>query len=223
MEPGQKLRKAREDAGLTQDQLAERMGWSGQNRVSNYELGRRPFPFKDLQKLASVLGRNQGYFIDDTGTITTIARAAEAAAVLAVPVLEASASMGNGRPQPEHDTIVGTLPLSRGWVSQNLRGVSSADNLAVITALGDSMEPTFRDGDMLLVDRGVTEVRIDSVFVLALNDELFIKRLQRDPLTGSLRMLSDNKLNHPIEITAADMSRFQVLGRVVWAWNGKRL
>jgi SOS-response transcriptional repressor LexA len=141
---------------------------------------------------------------------------------LAIPVFEASASMGLGKIQPEQDLIVGGITLSNDWVRQNLGSISSSKNLAVIPAYGDSMTPTFRDGDLLLIDRGVDSIRLDAVYVLALSQELFVKRLQRRP-DQSLLMISDNKAYEPYNITAKDRSLLSVLGRVVWAWNGLKL
>ena len=99
---------------------------------------------------------------------------------------------------------------------------SSLDNLALITGLGDSMEGTFSDGDVLLVDRGVTEVKLDAVYVLSLHDELYIKRLQRRP-DGSLLMISDNDKYPPYVIENGDRDAFKVEGRVLLAWNARKL
>ena len=84
------------------------------------------------------------------------------------------------------------------------------------------MRPTFDDGDVLLVDRGITEIKIDAIYVLSLNDELYIKRLQRRP-NGSVVMISDNKNYEPYTIAESELDRFKVLGRVVLAWNAHRL
>jgi phage repressor protein C with HTH and peptisase S24 domain len=84
------------------------------------------------------------------------------------------------------------------------------------------MAPTFADGDLLLVDRGVSAIRLDAVYVIGLSGELFIKRLQRR-LDGSVLMISDNKLYEPYEVGNGQREQLSVLGRVVWAWAGKKL
>jgi len=84
------------------------------------------------------------------------------------------------------------------------------------------MEGTFSDGDLLFIDRGVDTIKIDAVYVLCLGDELYIKGIQRRP-DGSLLMLSDNHKYSPYEIKNGEADRFQVLGRVLLAWNAKRL
>lgn len=128
------------------------------------------------------------------------------------------ASMGIGLPAPEVETMVGALMVSKEWFRNELRQVSNADDLAVLTGYGDSMEGTFSDGAQLLVDRGVTDVKVDAVYVLSLNSELYVKRLQRRP-NGSILMISDNKKYEPYLIQDGERDRFMVLGRVVGVWN----
>jgi phage repressor protein C with HTH and peptisase S24 domain len=139
---------------------------------------------------------------------------------IVVPVMDATGSMGNGRYAPENDAIVGGVTMDPDWIRRNLT-VTAPINLAIVSGYGNSMEPTYRDGDLLLVDRGVTSVKVDAVYVFTQNNELFIKTLQRRP-DGTVRAISDNKTYDPWEIDAEDQS-FKVLARVVWAWNGKKL
>lgn len=144
-------------------------------------------------------------------------------AVIAVPVLGIEASMGRGRTQPDHDLVVDYFRVTRSWIRAQLPTVSAPDQLAVLTAHGDSMRPTFDDGDLLLVDRGVRDIRIDAVYVLSLRGELFVKRVQRRITDGAWIVRSDNPLYDPIVVPDDDTPPLTVLGRVVWAWNGRRL
>jgi phage repressor protein C with HTH and peptisase S24 domain len=139
-----------------------------------------------------------------------------------VPVFNVAASMGLGASMPEHETVVDHLRLTRSWVSRNLPGANGSQTLSVLSAYGDSMQPTFNDGDILLVDTSISELRLDAVYVLAFHGELYIKRIQRRP-DGSIAIISDNKVYDPIIVAATDKETVRVLGRVLWAWNGKRL
>lgn len=140
-----------------------------------------------------------------------------------VPLMNAAGSMGYGLLAPEQETIVDVIRLSRSFVTRNLPTISSPTRLAALTAYGDSMVPTFSDGDILFVDRGVEDIRVDAVYVLLLNNELYIKRIQRRITDGALIIKSDNPLYEPVTIQNGDRERLKVLGRVVWAWNGKKL
>lgn len=68
-----------------------------------------------------------------------------------VPVLANCASMGTGEALLESDVIVGDLALSPHWINQHIRPQNPRE-LRFIHAYGDSMAPTFTDGDVLLVD-----------------------------------------------------------------------
>lgn len=143
--------------------------------------------------------------------------------VIAVQVFDARASMGIGLAQPEHDTVVDHMRLTRDWVRTHLPSISSPGNLAVLSAYGDSMSPTFADGDILLVDRAIHEIKLDAVYVLALNNELYVKRIQRRITDGAIIIKSDNPLYDPIVVDNGERENLRVLGRVVWAWNGHKL
>lgn len=140
-----------------------------------------------------------------------------------VKVFDARASMGLGLAQPEHDTVVDHIRLTKGWVRTHLPTISGPDSLAVLSAYGDSMSPTFADGDILLVDRGVHDIKVDAVYVLALNNELYIKRIQRRITDGAVIIKSDNPLYDPVVVENGERDGLRVLGRVVWAWNGRKL
>ncbi len=139
-----------------------------------------------------------------------------------VPIFDVDASMGRGASLPEHEAVVDHMRLTKSWIQRNIPSLSNPNNLAVLSAYGDSMTPTFSDGDILLVDRGISDIKIDAVYVLALQDELYVKRLQRRP-GGAVLMISDNKAYEPYVIDNGERQHFRVLGRVVWAWNGRKL
>lgn len=138
-----------------------------------------------------------------------------------IPQLDVHGSMGSGAIRPEIVDVIQRMTVSMDFLRQSVT-FSRPDNLALITGYGDSMEGTFNDGDLLLVDRGVNDVKIDAVYVLSLNDELYIKRLQRRG-DGTFTMISDNRKYEPIPISEKDLTRFQVLGRVLLAWNARKL
>lgn len=139
---------------------------------------------------------------------------------ITVPVLAAAASMGPGVEQHD-DVVIGRLTLSPSWVSKRLRPLSKIENLRFIHGYGDSMEPTFYDGDILLVDAGIRECKVDGIYVLEANDRLYIKRV-RQRMDASFEISSDNVTVKTVDVL--DGSRpVSVLGRVVWTWNGKKL
>lgn len=137
-----------------------------------------------------------------------------------IPKLAAAPSMGSGEPLTyDGDQIIDFLPVSKIWLERNVK--AKPNNLRVITGAGDSMHPTFSDGDMLLVDISKTRTDIDGVYVLSAHDRLFIKRV-RQRMDGHFEVSSDNPTVKTVDILNGD-HEIQVHGRVVWAWNGKTL
>ncbi|MGQ9556976.1 MAG: helix-turn-helix domain-containing protein [Desulfurispora sp.] len=59
---GRRLQLAREEAGLSQEQLATRLGCS-QSTLSNYEKGKRRLYLAQLEKIARVLNKPLEYFM----------------------------------------------------------------------------------------------------------------------------------------------------------------
>lgn len=64
MHPGNRIRELRKAAGLTQEQLAELTGYS-QDRISNYENGRRPMRLAEMQVIARGLKCSAADLLDD--------------------------------------------------------------------------------------------------------------------------------------------------------------
>lgn len=181
-----------------------------------------------LHKVAPAMGMNSDDYravasgkVSPKATDRTQAENYDAGISYSIPVLAVTASMGNGAAVPEHDTVVDNMRLTRTWIHRNV-ATAIPQNLAVISAYGDSMAPTFNDGDILLVDRGIDEIKIDAVYVLRWRNELFIKRVQRR-FDGSISIISDNQVYAPVNVKDGERDHLHVLGRVVWAWNGRKL
>lgn len=157
----------------------------------------------------------------DEETVTALPAPSAAEATLLVPRLEASASMGPGADLPEHDAVIDHMRLSEAWVRTCLPAMSSPRALRVLSAYGDSMSPTFNDGDLLIVDGGIRDVKIDGVYVLRAHERLYVKRV-RQRLSGTFEVSSDNPTAGTPD--ALDGShQVEVLGRVLGAWNWRRM
>ena len=58
---GKKIQKAREEAGLSQEELASRLGYT-QAALSNYELGKRRLYLANIEQIARELNKPLSYF-----------------------------------------------------------------------------------------------------------------------------------------------------------------
>lgn len=124
-----------------------------------------------------------------------------------VPRLELGVSAGPGA-LAGGEQEVGSLRFSRQWLRQH--GFDPA-RLSTVEVIGDSMEPTLRHGDEILVDCTPAPLR-DGVHVVRLDAALLVKRLDTSR-PDRLVLISDNRSYPPVEAAANEA---QIIGRAVW-------
>lgn len=189
--------------------------------------GGRPISEKTVRQIEE-LPKMRGWFEDAGGEQvddgTSLVRSGQVtdqgvSQPIHVPVLANAGSMGPGT-DVHDDVVVGRLSLSPQWISSRLK-LTTPQNLRFIHGYGDSMEPTFCDGDVLLIDTGINDVDIDGVYVLEANDRLYIKRV-RQTLSGQFQVSSDNATVKTIDVLDGTHP-VKVLGKVVWVWNGRKI
>jgi phage repressor protein C with HTH and peptisase S24 domain len=146
----------------------------------------------------------------------TLSEPIELSDAVDIPRLTVTASAGPGACVDE--VVVEMIRVTRAWLAANV--AAPHNSLAIITAKGDSMEPTFLDGDLLLVDRSATMDR-DGIYVFSAGQYVFVKRLQRLP-DGSLRVISDNRARYEPYTLGADAD-FQLHGRVIRLWKSEKI
>lgn len=128
-----------------------------------------------------------------------------------IPRYDVQVSAGHGS-VVDQERELHRLAFRRQWLRQeNL----DPQHLVLVTARGDSMEPTISEGDLLLVDTSRPHVQDDAIYVLQVDGEVFAKRLQRD-WTGGVWVRSDSPQYEDQHITEQDAAELRIVGRVVW-------
>jgi phage repressor protein C with HTH and peptisase S24 domain len=223
-------------AGMSQAAAAEAWGIGNQSNLSHYLNKRQALTLEAATKFA----KGMGIAIDEfsprlamqarsfsrvaNGESPNQLSPAETASVeasgdLEIPILHNGASMGAGEVQHDEDSVSG-LRLLPNWVHANLRNCKP-EALRFIHGHGDSMAPTYNSGDILLVDTDTKDVKIDGVYVLQAHGRLFIKRV-RQRMDGQFEISSDNPAHKTVD-TLSGTEQVVVKGRVVWAWNGRKV
>jgi SOS-response transcriptional repressor LexA len=86
---------------------------------------------------------------------------------------------------------------------------------AVIFVDGDSMAPTIDDGDRVLVDlREFQHPVKNGVYVIRIDDAVYIKRLNWDIAKGVYNIISDNGQYPTFEINHNNGRNFKIIGKV---------
>lgn len=106
--------------------------------------------------------------------------------------------------------IVGELP----FLTRMLRGAKPTGAKA-IEVRGDSMTGiNLFDGDIVIFVPG--DIRSDGIYVLRVGDELIVKRVEFDPISRKLRIMSENP-RYPDRVESADGQSVEVVGKV-YGW-----
>ncbi|HYD12720.1 MAG TPA: helix-turn-helix transcriptional regulator [Allosphingosinicella sp.] len=112
-------------------------------------------------------------------------------------------------------TEVRHVPFRRDWLNRRTQGVPA--DVFLTPGRGDSMEPTIRSGDDILVNRAENVIRDqDEIWAVAYGQIGAIKRVRR-LAGGGWQLHSDNKLVPPIDLADDEL---HVVGRVIWVGRG---
>jgi len=128
---------------------------------------------------------------------------------LAIPMLELAYGMG-GTFLDDIDTGETLERFPRAFVRMFTN--APAELLCFSHGIGDSMEPTIGDRDLLLIDRSRDAIRInDQIWVIASGGIGMVKRVRVES-NGQIMLLSDNA-NVPSQLAGED--ELTVIGRVI--------
>jgi phage repressor protein C with HTH and peptisase S24 domain len=106
------------------------------------------------------------------------------------------------------------MALRHDWIRAVCR--VEPEKLTLETATGESMTPTLRDGNTLLVDTADQDFHNFGIYVLEINGQRLVKRVQRKH-DGSLVLISDNRAYQPDTVDKETANSVVVIGRVVWS------
>lgn len=127
------------------------------------------------------------------------------------------AAMGGGQIPHEYPEMLQDIRVSPRHLRE--MGVSFKEHyhLKMITGWGQSMAPTIKDRDPLLVDITIREFTGDGIYLFSHDEMLYVKRLQKKG-KDRFKMISDNKHHDPEDIRVDDT---HILARVLYVWNGQ--
>lgn len=210
-----------EDAGCSIQRLADALGISYQAVKKAVEGKTKAFSAENNAKTAQFLGVPSEWLATGQAVIKSAYTGTHlVVAGIRVELLANSASMGIGSEEHDSDALCGHITLTESFTKNRIKP-TGLEALKFIHAYGDSMEPTFSSGDILLVDTGIIDVKIDGVYVLRAHDRLFVKRV-RQRIDGHFEISSDNPTHRTVDVLNGD-HHVSVIGRVLWAWNGRRM
>jgi SOS-response transcriptional repressor LexA len=121
-----------------------------------------------------------------------------------------SARAGAGSSHLIEDETEGLYAFRKDFLSS----LRISKNSVLLDVMGDSMEPTLRNGDTILIDRSDREVHDGLIYLVGFQQQLLVKRLFRD--IAGLVLRSDNAAYRETLIPPEYMDDFTVFGRMRW-------
>lgn len=208
------LKEMRRRRALSMDALAQLAGTSA-SQINKLEKKQRRLTDEWLVKLSQALRCNPGDLIGDVLPVSPrIGQHSQEHVFLP----ECSLSkMDDDGPAAGMGHFLDYAVFRVDW----LKAISSNsfEKLMVYVIEDDSMEPTLRSGDHVLVEPTVDQMRGDGIYVIKMRAGLAVKRVVFTPEGAEVSIMSDN----PVYPSHNRVSRASIglVGRVVWV--GRRL
>lgn len=221
---GEKIRAIREENDYTQKDFAKKFNIA-YGTLQSYEYGETEPKLKFLENLSKYFKIPMSYFYSDVANVSPMNKKSVAnvssidkKSVITPPNFKMSqdnisipffenvyASAGSGYINDENPPK--TLEFSKSFIRDYL-GTTEFSRLNVIKSKGDSMEPTIPKNALLFIRLG--DVKEGQICVARIDDELYVKRLQKRPV---VKLISDNPDYDPI--TLHEDEDFELIGTVL--------
>lgn len=198
---GNNIRKARELKGLTQDELAKRMGYKSRSTIARIENGDNDVSQSKLKKFAEILDVSIDFLLDDGKD-------------------KASASRPKGVRIPVLGNVAAGIPITaitdvEDWEEIPEKLASSGTYFA-LRIKGQSMEPRIKDGDVVIVKQQSDVDTGDVAIVLVNGDEATVKEIKKLD-TGIMLIGWNTAVYSPRFYSAKDIKSLpvRIIGKVV--------
>lgn len=217
---GQILTHARQGSGMTRDDVVEKSatGFS-RSSLQAWESGEREPKLENLYDLAKLYGVHPWQLLSGEDALQPAPVEPSASTIdddyVYIPAYDLEVSAGHGSVCFGDAKPTKHMAFRQRWVTA--RGLQ-ADALAALFTRGDSMTPTIPDGAAVIIDQSRSQALDGKVYVIRIDERHYVKRVQW-LIGGGLRLISDNKLYDPLDITKADMAanNVQICGQVIHA------
>lgn len=238
MNLGKKIRIAREERGLSQSDLAEKLKITSRT-LQNYEYGTTIPDTETINKIAKILNFEINFFFNEKSDVSPVVshdvsidknvvshdvsqKKSEKLQNLRTLVDEQEDRLINLRFFPSVSAAAGygannddeayeLVPITAKFLTKVLRVPVRQYDL--INVFGDSMQPLIKNGDTLLVEP-THEARSGEIVIANISGDLYVKKLLRDPIKRQIKLTSMNELYDDIIIENDEFEMLKIVGIV---------
>lgn len=166
--------------------------------------------YEDANKLADFFGVNVDWLMKGVGDKTSNP---DAIILKKVNVQALCGKPDNCLDPRNDDELVEMIKAGSKWFFTNFPHYKPED-IQIVTATGDSMEPIISEGDLVFIDIKDQSCNRDGIYFLFLDGQYFIKRVQRS-FGQRLILISENQKYRDIELSPDAQIEFHTIGRVI--------
>ena len=194
-----RIRQRREQLGLSQEELAARMGYRSKSSITKLEKGVNDIPQSKVEEFAAALETTPAWLMGLENTAFVPPGFEPLPEMVRVPLV---GSIACGSPITAEQNIECYIGVPAAW---------HAD--FALTCHGSSMAPTICDGDIVCI-RCQPEVEQGEIAAVRIGDEATLKHFHRQGDT--VMLLADNAAVCPPMIYAGpQLNEIQIEGRAV--------
>ena len=195
-----RIRQRREELGMSQEELAARMGYRSKSSITKIEKGVNDIPQNKIEDFAAALHTTAAWLLG-----------LEEERVAAPPGFEPLPAMAR---VPLIGSIACGTPITAEQNIERYIGVPAAWHADfALTCHGDSMSPTIRDGDIVCI-RSQPEVEQGQIAAVRIGEEATLKHFHRQG--DAVMLLADNTaVCPPMIYTGPQLAEVQIEGRAV--------
>ena len=217
------IESVRNKMGLDVEEFEKKLNYSGRGSVHAWEAGRSIPSFDVLVRISELSGQPLPYIgrpratanDDDLDSFSSQDEVPNG--YIRLKLLDISAAAGSGKFNIDFPEYVRLIDVQENWARKHLG--KNLQRISIITASGDSMYPTFADGDLLFVDKSIDFYDNEGVYVIATAGEVKVKRLQV-MTNGDLKIISDNKSLYESEVLSKDsLNDIKICAKVTATWT----
>lgn len=196
---GENIAEARKRAGLTQEELAERVGYKTKSAINKIELGLRDLPQKKIVAFAKALGVTPARIMGwDEEPVPHLPDGLLPVRKRRIPMIGHVAAGVPVMAEREYDEYEDDIyEISCDYV---------------LRVEGDSMEPRIQDGDIVYV-REQPDVDDGQIAVVGVDDSVTLKVIYHIP--NGLQLVSLNPKYKPMVYTAENSDYLAIIGKAV--------
>lgn len=208
---GEKIKQARIDKGLTQEELASKLGYKSRSSVNKIETGGRDIPRSQIKKIAEILQVSPISllgFEDERPARDDLSSLAERYDNILPVKLKRFPLLGEiacGEPifanEDKESYVMADMDIHADFC---------------LRAKGDSMiNARIFDGDLVFV-RKMPIVDNGDIAAVVIEDEATLKRVYYDRESNLLQLVAENPRYKPLVYSGEELDHIRILGKAVY-------